>query len=130
MRPTSVRPATARVSARVRLTADLNGQREFFCLDAQAKFLSELDEKIRPLNDDEEILWTTVQAVGEHLGVARCMISEVDHDGGTAVIHRDYCSGVPSIAGSRSLSSFGTTESMAEMHSGQVFSIADAAADP
>lgn len=122
-------PASARVPAKTRLVADSPGQRGTFCLDARTKFLSELDEKIRPLNDDEEILWTAVQEAGDFLKVARCMISEVDHERDTAIIHRDFCRGVPSVAGSRQLSSFGTLESLAQLHAGQVLIIEDTATD-
>jgi PAS domain S-box-containing protein len=122
-------PASARVSANARLVTDPTGQRGPFCLDAQTKFLSELDEKIRPLNDDEEILWTAVRAAGEFLEVSRCMISEVDHQSDTSIIHRDYCRRVPTVAGTRQLSSFGTVESLALLHAGHVLAVEDTAAD-
>lgn len=96
--------------------------------ERRARFLLRLGERTRAHNDVGEVLGEIVQAVGEYMGISRCLYAEVDVEQGSAVIRRDYCLGVPSMAGSRPLTDWGETAEVVK--AGENLVIADAQLDP
>ena len=104
-------------------------------IDAQKRaqnregLLNELGERMRSTPDPQEVLWAAVQVVGEHLQVSRCYYTDTDIDTDTVIIHRDYCRGVASWAGTYRLSSFGAGV-QAELNVGRTVAIADTQTDP
>lgn len=101
-----------------------------FQVDARARFLSELDEKIRPLNADEDIFSTTAAALGDYLKASRCFFSELDGDAGMAKVHRDFHPDAPSVQGAHRLADFGREEDWEAFRAGRVQAVEDTATDP
>ena len=93
------------------------------------RLLGNLGERLRATNDPQEVLWATVSMVGEHLQTSRCYYTDTDVDADRAVIHRDYCRGVESWAGTYRLSDFGG-DVLVELGQGKTVSIADTKTDP
>lgn len=90
-------------------------------------FLSDLGEAMRRDADPNTILWMAVQALGEFLHANRCLYAEIDGDQGEITVHRDYCHGVASIAGTYSTATFGIAR---DLLLGQTVAISDTRADP
>jgi len=63
-------------------------------------FVLEVSDALRSLSDTAEIQWTASRMLGERLGVARVFYAGIA-DGPSAVIHRDYANGLPSLGGQR-----------------------------
>ncbi len=95
---------------------------------ARERLLSELGEQMRATPDPQDVMWAVVRMVGEHLQVSRCYYTDTDVDADKVIIHRDYCRGVASWAGTYRLSSFGAGV-QAELNVGKTVTIADTAAD-
>ena len=93
------------------------------------RLLGSLGERLRATNDPQEVLWVAVSMVGEHLQTSRCYYTDTDVDADKAVVHRDYCRGVESWAGTYKLSDFGG-DVLVELGQGKTVSIADTKTDP
>ena len=93
------------------------------------RLLNELGERMRATKDPQEVLWAAVSMVGEHLQTSRCYYTDTDVDADRAVIHRDYCRGVASWAGTYKLSAFGG-QVLVELSQGKTVAIADTMTDP
>ena len=74
--------------------------------EERQRFLVDLDDRIRGYASPEDVLHEVVQHVGAHLGVSRCLYSDVLPEKGTIVVHQDYTDGVTSLAGPRVLTPF------------------------
>ncbi|NTV64416.1 MAG: PAS domain S-box protein, partial [Oscillochloris sp.] len=99
--------------------------------DADARFLSEVSEQIRVAVDPDELLATTAQMLGHHLGFWRCSFITIDVGVERWTIHRDYRESptLPSLAGTYSLAHY-PPELIAELRSGRVITIQDSASEP
>jgi PAS domain S-box-containing protein len=71
--------------------------------------LIELNDALRNLTEPDEILETAARIVGEGLGAARVGYGRVDPADGSLIIEKDWTApGVPSLAGLKSLSGYGS----------------------
>ncbi len=96
--------------------ADLDGQRVLLSTirdisdrkqdEVVERFLADLGERMRVLDDPDELQWLVASRVGEFLGVSRCLFSEIDLNANRISVRRDYHSGVPSFAGDYPASAF------------------------
>ena len=93
------------------------------------RFLLELTELGSAMSDTEELLFFVVTRVGEYLGVSRCLFAGIDLDNDQMVVYRDYHRGVPSAAGTYSLSAF-SPETLGELKAGRIVLNSDARIDP
>lgn len=94
-----------------------------------ARLLSDLSERIRLADSAEELMWQASAAVGEYLQVRRCFFTEVDLEQDRDFIRRDYCRGVPSIAGKHKFSDYSSI-TRSELISGRPVINCDSQADP
>jgi PAS domain S-box-containing protein len=95
------------------------------------RFLSELDLKLRQLINAEAMQWEVVSSLGEYLKVDRATWIEIDRDNRLLTIHRDWRSeGLPSHAGTHSLSDFISLELQAAHAAGDTIVFSDIASDP
>ncbi|MGH7452228.1 MAG: PAS domain S-box protein, partial [bacterium] len=92
-------------------------------------FLSDLSERMRAIQNPEELLWKVTCAVGEHLQVSRCLFNEVDVALDQMTVYRDYHNGVASFAGTYALSPF-SSETIGDMKIGRIVVNHDARTDP
>ncbi len=97
--------------------------------EADSDFLANLAETVRMVTDADALLWTVCQRVGDYLALGRCHFIEVDQAKDRAVIHRDYCRNVPSIAGESTLSPYNRS-TWGEMAAGRTLVNYDAQQDP
>ena len=65
-----------------------------------------LTDALRTTTDPAELLAVAAGLVGRHLSGHRAYHQEFDHARGTFTIHRDYCDGVPSVAGTYAVADF------------------------
>jgi PAS domain S-box-containing protein len=80
--------------------------------------LAEISDLTRTLEKPEELLFAVSQAVGEHLEIKRCLFNEIDLENDREIVHRDYCRGVPSVAGIHRISDYSSVTS-ADMIAGK-----------
>jgi len=73
--------------------------------------ISEISELARAFDDPNEFLYAVSKAVGEHLQVKRCLFNEIDIERDLETVHRDYCSGVESVAGEHRISDYSSITS-------------------
>ena len=66
--------------------------------------------------------------VGEHMQTSRCYYADTDLEKDKAIIHRDYCRGVESWAGTYELSTFGA-DVIDDLRQGKTVNIADTMTD-
>jgi PAS domain S-box-containing protein len=77
----------------------------------KARFISELDEALQPLDDPAELTATGARMLAEYLNADRCVYAEVDADADHFVVNGEYVRrGVQSIAGRFRISDFGDKE--------------------
>ncbi|MFN2533067.1 MAG: ATP-binding protein [Pyrinomonadaceae bacterium] len=79
--------------------------------------LVRVSELIRTLQDPYELSYAVAQTVGAHLNVRRCLFNETDVESDLEIVHRDYCDGLPSVAGIHRISEYSSVTS-AEMENG------------
>ncbi|MBD2114059.1 MULTISPECIES: PAS domain S-box protein, partial [Cyanophyceae] len=97
--------------------------------EQQQKFLIELNDAARTLQDPEEIVWQVVNATGKQFNVTRCAYGEIDQAQEHVIVDRDYCDGVISVVGKHHMDSFGA-EIIAELKQGKTVVVDDVARDP
>ncbi len=83
---------------------DIDGRKR---AEQMQRVLAEVGQRMRAHLDPEAMLWEAVSVVGPYLQVSRCHYGEIDLNEDVVTVHRDYCDGVPSHAGSYPLASFG-----------------------
>lgn len=93
-------------------------------------FLNQLDNRLRQFTDVKALMWETVSSLGEYLELSRCTFVEIDWQRGQAIVERDWCRDVPSIAGTYAISDFITPEFQATIASGQAALVHDVTTDP
>jgi PAS domain S-box-containing protein len=93
-------------------------------------FLLSLSDRLRRLEDPLEILGEAAASLGSYLQVSRAGYAEVEEDGDTFVIERDWNDGsVKAGTGRRSVASFGA-DVVAMLYRGETQRIEDARSDP
>ncbi|MBD2106312.1 PAS domain S-box protein [Nodosilinea sp. FACHB-13] len=97
--------------------------------EQQQKFLIELNDAARTLQDPEEIVWQVVNATGKQFNVTRCAYGEIDQAQEHVIVDRDYCDGVISVVGKHHMDSFGA-EIIAQLKQGKTVVVDDVARDP
>ncbi|HYF54384.1 MAG TPA: PAS domain S-box protein, partial [Salinarimonas sp.] len=109
-----------------------SGQRAAFVLDISAqkaaelrqRFLIQLADETRGLEDQEEVLITAETEVGRHFKVSRVVFGEIDEAGEHVQVQHDWCNGVASVAGRHRLEDFGP-ELVAELRAGHTITVED-----
>ena len=76
-------------------------------LDARVRFLGELGEATRDIDEPERVLEVVAAALGRHLRVSRCAYAEVEPDEDTFTIRHDYTHECRTTTGRYRLSAFG-----------------------
>lgn len=84
----------------------LSDTTERFASVRRSQFLLSLSDALRPLTTRAEITAVASERIAEWLNVSRVFYAEISNEG-SMVVERDYCRGVPSIAGVHSLAAFG-----------------------
>jgi PAS domain S-box-containing protein len=71
------------------------------------RFLAALADATRGLQRPEDVIWAVARTTGEEFAVTRCTYGEIDPAEQFVTVHRDYTTGVRSIAGRHRLEDFG-----------------------
>lgn len=93
------------------------------------RFLANLGERLLELYDPAEIKGYASQALGEFLGVDRCVLDEIDLEHKEVTIEADYSSDLPSIAGRYPINDH-YTKIGKKLATGRFLVTDDAAAEP
>ena len=96
--------------------------------ELEAHFKAEMGLLINQANL-QDLMWQTVNAIAQYFGTARAGFNEIMLASNMIVLHRDFCDGVPSIAGTYPLMSFGPAV-IAELQVGKTITINDTQTDP
>jgi PAS domain S-box-containing protein len=105
---------------------DIHSQKEA----AQTQgFLVALEDRMRQGTDADDVLWGVVTLLGDYLNVSRCAIGEINPAQDTITVHRDYCRGVSSMAGTYPRASWGIHVRDA-LRAGQTVVFDDTLTDP
>ncbi len=89
------------------------------------RFLDQLGQATRHLNDASEVMATAARLLGEQLGATRCAYADVDADGDRFTIRADWAAeGVPSSVGVYSLALFGA-KAVADLRHGRYLIVND-----
>ena len=107
---------------------DIHEQRR---LDRRNRFVMDLDERVRSLEQPEQIALELATLLGKHLGVDRCAYAEVEADENHFYIPGDYTRGAEtvSIVGRYAMSQFGS-EVLRLMRANEPYVVNDVLADP
>jgi PAS domain S-box-containing protein len=97
--------------------------------EARLELIAAVSELISSSEDPADLLYEVSRMVGEHLQVRRCLFTELDLASDRGLVRRDYCRGVPSVAGTYRISDYAeATRKAAE--SGRTIVNCDAKTDP
>ena len=91
--------------------------------------LTHISELTREYDDPDELFYAISKVVGEHFQVKRALFNEIDVEQNREVVHRDYCRGVPTVAGEHAISDYSSVTS-AEMIAGKTVVNNDSKLDP
>ena len=97
--------------------------------ERRQRFLLELSDGIRDLDDPDAILDHAHSVLGRVLNLTRVGYGELDAEAGIYNLRRDWTEGVPSLVGATRVADFGTAVSEA-MLAGETIVISDTATDP
>lgn len=99
--------------------------------DAEARLalIVSVSESIGAAEDAAELLYEVSRAVGEHFRARRCLFTEIDLENDRGIVRRDYCRGVPSVAGVYRVSDY-AEPTRREMQAGRTVVNCDAKVDP
>jgi PAS domain S-box-containing protein len=97
--------------------------------ELNSQFLTRLNERMRGIDEPEELLRAVAESVGGYLSVSRCFFNQILIEHNQAFIYRDYHKGVPSFAGRASLSLF-SPGTVSEMKAGRTVVNRDSKKDP
>lgn len=120
------RDQAGELSGMVVVIQDINEQRR---TENRLDVLFRISELIRTLQDPNELSYAVAEQVGIHLDVRRCLFNETDVERDLEIVHRDYCDGVPSVAGEHRISEYSSITSQ-EMELGHTVVNNDAKTDP
>jgi PAS domain S-box-containing protein len=93
------------------------------------RLLVRLNDATRGLRDPAQVQWEVVSRVGRYFGVSRCMYADIDQDGETLEVMRDYVDGVDSVAGLHRLQDF-SPDIVAALQRGETVVMVDSHHDP
>ena len=97
--------------------------------EARLALLAGVSEIISASDDIGELLYEISRLVGRHLHARRCLFTEIDLENDRGLVRRDYCDGVPSVAGVYRVSDYAET-TRREMQGGSMVVNHDAMLDP
>ena len=97
--------------------------------ESRLRFLLQLEDATRILEDSGDITLTAARLLGEFLNVNRCAYADVEDDQDTFNLTGDYNNGVPSIVGRYRFSQFGD-ECLRLMRANEPYVVIDAENDP
>jgi PAS domain S-box-containing protein len=97
--------------------------------EARLALIAAVSETIGASEDPGELLYDVARMVGEHLHARRCLFTEIDLAGDRGIVRRDYCRGVPSVAGVYKVSDYAEATRRA-MEEGRTVVNRDAQHDP
>ena len=111
------------------ITANQGSERARRVLRDRQAFLFVLTERLRALDDPDEIQRVAVSALGEHLGASRAGYAHDEGDGEWVTVTSDYTDGVASVAGRYRYADYGA-ELLEQLRSGRTVVRHDSARDP
>jgi signal transduction histidine kinase/PAS domain-containing protein len=95
------------------------------------QFWAELDTRIRPLLDPDEIMQATSSALGVYLGVDHCYFAQIDDEAQRSTVHHDWWSSrAYSVAGTHEFALLLPPPLRQVYEAGQVVVVQDVTADP
>ncbi len=94
----------------------------------QQRFLARLSAETRTIASPDEVMWTSMQLLGEHLSASRSTYGVVDDESDLVTIRRDCCMEGESILGSFTLTAFGPAVAE-DLRSGRTVIVKDASSD-
>ena len=97
--------------------------------ERRLRFLLELDDATRVLEDSGEITLAAARLLGQFLSVNRCAYADVEDDEDTFNLSGDYNDGVPSIVGRYRFAQFGQ-ECLRLMRENKPYIVVDSETDP
>ncbi|HEV7923057.1 MAG TPA: ATP-binding protein [Thermoanaerobaculia bacterium] len=99
--------------------------------DAEVRLalIATVSEWISASEDTAELLYEISRAVGEQLHARRVLFTELDHEHDRGTVRRDYCRGVPSVAGVYRISDYAEL-TRREMAAGRIVINRDSKVDP
>ena len=97
--------------------------------EADARLLAALGERIRLTQDPAELLFEVSRVLGDYLDVRRSFFVEIDEANDRGVVRRDYCRGVPSVAGEYRISEYSPI-TLTEIAAGRTVVNCDSQEDP
>lgn len=109
----------------VLLVSDVSNRKS----ESRLSVLAAFGELIRRADEPGELLFRVSELVGEFLQVRRCLFNEIDLERDMEIVHRDYCRGVPSVAGQHRVSEYSPITSRA-MREGKTIVNFDSSLDP
>jgi PAS domain S-box-containing protein len=121
-----VRDPAGRLVAARGVWRDITSRKQ---IERDRLFLIQLGETLRISTEPTEVLALISTHLGGYLGVPRCLFADIDAATDQITIHRDHHAGLPSLAGTVPLSSFGR-ETSAESARGATVVLEDTAVDP
>ena len=92
--------------------------------EARDRFLLQVEDALRPLDDPEQITLTAARLLAEHLRADRVAYADVEADEDTFNLSGDFSRGVPSIVGRYRFADFGA-EVLADMRTGVPYVVDD-----
>ncbi len=97
--------------------------------EARQAVLLQIDDRLRPLADPEDIVFEAARLLGGHLGTDRVGYAQAQQDDETIVVTRNYTNGVPGIEGRYRYEDYGP-ELLREFRAGRTVVRGDIAGDP
>jgi PAS domain S-box-containing protein len=97
--------------------------------ESRLALLTEVSEMTRRYDEPDELFYAVSRMVGEHFQVRRSLFNEIDLDHDRETVHRDYCRGVDSVAGTHPISDYSSITT-AEMMAGKTVVNQDSKLDP
>jgi PAS domain S-box-containing protein len=96
--------------------------------EARQRFLLQLNDRLRALEDPAEIQYQAARALCQRLGASRVGYAEDQQDGEMVVVTRNYTNGVPGIEGRYRYADY-SGELLRELSAGRTLACYDIAAD-
>ncbi len=98
-------------------------------VEQRQRFLLQLNDAIRFIQDPKEIMWEVACMAGKHFQVTRSTYGEIDSTQEYVIVERDFCDGVVSVVGKHHMDSFGP-EIITELKQGRTLVVRDVLLDP
>ncbi len=120
------RDQAGEVSGIIAVVQNIDEQRR---AENRLEIIFRVSELIRTIYHPYELSYAVACTVGTHLNARRCLFNETDLEKDLEIVHRDYCDGVPSVAGEHKISDYSPVTSF-EMQQGQTVVNFDSKTDP